>query len=82
MATYLPITEHVRIEKGTQTDNSLPAPAPNGTFAGSNSTNERNSNSSSANGETDGDVEKQKPRYYDPETMLVHWTDSDDPVGQ
>ncbi|RJE20598.1 transporter [Aspergillus sclerotialis] len=77
MATDQPATERIYIEKGIQTDDSLLKTALSRASAAT--PNQGNSNSLSADGEGDGDVEKQKPKYYDPETMLVHWTGSDDP---
>ena len=82
MPTDQPVTERTNIEKGIQTDDSLLAPALSGASAGSNAYNQGNSNSLLADGEAEGDVEKQKPKYYDPETMLVHWTGSVDPACQ
>lgn len=75
-------TVMARMEKGTQTEDPDSAPVPVGSSNGTGSQNGTNPNGPLADGEAGGDIEKQKPKDYDEETMLVQWSSPNDPVSQ
>lgn len=75
-----PTSEQARIEKGTQTEASYLAAISECEL--SDNRHEDGSSGSPTDGSAgDSDIEKLN-RYYDKETLLVNWSDSDDPVCQ
>jgi hypothetical protein len=72
-------TDLTKTEKGTQTDASFLASVPDGDI--SDDSPESESSGPLADGNAaDGDIEKQEPLYYDKDTFLVRWSDSNDRV--
>lgn len=75
-----PTAEQARIEKGTQTEASYLAAISE--CESSDNRHEDGCSGSPTDGSAgDSDIEKLN-RYYDKDTLLVHWSDSDDPVCQ